>query len=695
MIARHVFLVVALAIGFSTAVAGTEIGATTVPTVSAPPSLAGALDSSWASAAEISLKYDYTFRRPASELTTVKVAADRSALYVAFDVAQRAVVKATTMTNGSGVSGDDYVAVYLYPGGTQGFQYSFAANPLGTRYQTSSENTAYSPEWTAAAVRRADGYSVTMRIPFEVIRSAGLHSWKAQFVRYTAATTGMSVWTYSPSEAYAEDPAFAGSLNDVVPAGVASSPATRPRARAQIYGLGQAAAAAAGGTTSRAGVDLSLPFTRTASFLATIHPDYSNLEVDQQTIAPTAFVRQYNEVRPFFTQNGAFNNHFGCFGCPVTLYTPAIPAFGQGYAVEGTAGPYTFGGFDALGTNRSDDAEAVDFNVSTPTNAQSVSVQRVTAHVPGVTDTTTTFDAGYQNVRSHLMVFTNLGADRGNLVTDPSRANYAELGFGYTSSTTSAIVDLKDEGAQFLPYDGYVSQPDLRGYRWVLNRTWTNSDSATIRDWNVSASAGRYADHAGNVALIRGSYSLNLDLKNQFSFGVQAAPTAVRAFDGSLLPFDANGGSVGYRLQTTTPTYVAYSGGPYFHGKVGSWTYFTALPLPHHLTASFELDENQYGSRFPGEHTVRQWLERETLDWQFNRFASVDLGLRTIFGSNVPNAYAPPDFTPYRGGNLSVAFHLLRGANELYLVYGDPNSFSTTPAIDLKIVRYIGANKGT
>jgi len=33
--------------------------------------------------------------------------------------------------------------------------------------------------------------------------------------------------------------------------------------------------------------------------------------------------------------------------------------------------------------------------------------------------------------------------------------------------------------------------------------------------------------------------------------------------------------------------------------------------------------------------------------------------------------------------------------NEFYLVYGDPNSLATTPALFLKWIRYIGAPKGT
>ena len=52
--------------------------------------------------------------------------------------------------------------------------------------------------------------------------------------------------------------------------------------RLNVYELAQFANAASGGSTSRVGADLAVPITQTASFIATFHPDYSNVELDQQ-----------------------------------------------------------------------------------------------------------------------------------------------------------------------------------------------------------------------------------------------------------------------------------------------------------------------------------------------------------------------------------------------------------------------------
>ncbi len=129
------------------------------------------------------------------------------------------------------------------------------------------------------------------------------------------------------------------------------------------------------------------------------------------------------------------------------------------------------------------------------------------------------------------------------------------------------------------------------------------------------------------------------------------------------------------------------------------------------MKLSLEADENAYASSLAVEPEAVQWLERASLDWQFSREASVDFGMRRIIGRNLPNAFQPPDlptpsaplgvvngFAPFDyvdAGNVSFAFHFLAAKNEFYVVYGDPNSLATTPALFLKWIRYIGAEKGT
>src|SRR4029077_5913139 len=101
----------------------------------------------------------------------------------------------------------------------------------------------------------------------------------------------------------------------------------RERARADVYALGSAGSdrslfAQANGTFAMehvrsVGADLGYALTDTIHVVATVNPDFSNVEVDQQTIAPQEFKRPLAEYRPFFAQGAAF-------------LTPVSPSAGVG-----------------------------------------------------------------------------------------------------------------------------------------------------------------------------------------------------------------------------------------------------------------------------------------------------------------------------------------------------------------------------
>ena len=664
-----------------------------VPLLAAPPSMGGTLDASWDPAVKIALGEDFTYRRPADEATEVAVAQDGGALDIAFVVTQREPRTEAQQTNGSSVQSDDYVGVYLYPQGTQGFSYGFFANPRGTRYQYSSENSAYTPQWTAVGHPTATGYIVTMRIPLDVIRSGGSTKWRAQFVRATVATGGLEVWAYSPRATNATDPAFAGTLLEVG----AKRGAVRPKARAQLYSLAEVTTPAYGGSTSRVGADFSVPITPTASFVGTLHPDYSNVEIDQQTIAPSAFAYQFAEVRPFFTQAAqAFNYTVSCTNCPQVLYTPAIPTFREGYAVEGTQGPLTFGAFDAVGYNRIDQAQALDFNKSDTERFVSANFQRTAVDTAsGVHDVVTEFTGGVGSNKTHFLAYANAAFERGSLVSVPGQANYLEYGLAYAGPTTVFVANAQRVGAQFSPVDGFVPQTDLTGYELYGRKTFTFAAKSFLHDIRIGDFYARFHDSAGQTNQINAQETVTFDLKNLVSLGLSGSALAVRTIGGELLPFNANGFALGYRANTGTPTSIRHVSGSYYHGTLDANNYLTVLPLRRKLRLTLEGDEDKYFTAHPGESSTTLWLERASLDWQLSKDASFDVGARRIIGGFVPNAFQPPPFGRVNAGNVSLAFHLLNSRNEFYAVYGDPNSLSTTPALFIKWIRYIGAPKGT
>jgi hypothetical protein len=664
-----------------------------VPVLADPPSMGGTLDASWDPAAKLTLGQDFTYRRPVDEATEVRIAQDGSSLDIVFVVTQREARTEAQQTNGSSVTSDDYVGVYLYPQGTTGFQYGFFANPRGTRHQTSSENSAYTPQWTAVGHATSSGYIVTMRIPLNVIRSGGSTSWRAQFVRSIVATGGLAVWSYAGGGTGATDPAFAGTLLDVG----TKATALRPKPRAQLYTLGELTTPAYGGSTSRIGGDFSIPVTPTASFVGTLHPDFSNVEIDQQTIAPSAFAYQFAEVRPFFTQAGqAFNYSVSCSDCPQLLYTPAIPTFREGYALEGTQGPLTFGAFNAIGNGRVDQGEAFDYNTSNTRTYTAANFQRIAVDTrSGIHDELNSFQGGFGSQKTHFFVYGNAAFERGSLVTIPGQANYLEYGGGYADSTAVVVANAQRIGAQFLPVDSFVQQTDLTGYEFYGRKTLTFSPKFFLRDVQVTEFYARYHNSAGQTNQTDASENLSLDFKNLITFRINRASNGVQVANGEFLPFDGNTFFLGYKVNTGTPTYVRHTFGAYYHGRLDAYNYLSVLPLRKRVRLTLQTDEDKYLTTYPGETASTLWLERASIDYQLSKDASFDVGARRIIGGFLPNAFQPPPFGRVNAGNVSLAFHYLSSRNEFYVVYGDPNSLATTPALFVKWIRYVGAPKGT
>ena len=245
----------------------------------------------------------------------------------------------------------------------------------------------------------------------------------------------------------------------------------RPKPRAALYALGEAASRSIGGSTSRVGADLSIPITPTASFYSTFHPDYSNVELDQQSISPTVYQRYYSEVRPFFTQAASFYNQFNCNACQniQSLYTPAIPTPAEGYAVEGKQGPFGFASFDSIGDNRNDLATAIDY---TSQNAMwNSSVQRVSVDMPGFIDTTTEGGVAYSDLK-HINAYLNYGNDSGTNVFVPNQAQYYEIGGGWANQTFGFFGATRKIGEYYDPTDGFISHPGIAGYALYAAKIW-------------------------------------------------------------------------------------------------------------------------------------------------------------------------------------------------------------------------------
>ncbi len=671
----------------STTYVGTRVA---LPAVTAPPAIDGTLrDPVWKStAAKVDLGWNLRDAQPATQSTTAYIMTDGHFLYVAFDAQQRQRIEAGQHTNDTSLTDNDYVAVYFWPNGSNGFAYEFQANPNGTHLATSSENTAYAPAWQSAGSIHPGGYTVTMRIPLTAMKGASGGAWGLQFARYIAATQDDDVWQHAPVQGSGME---AMSVYSGFLAGVPAQPALRPKPRIGLYELGELASRSIGGSTSRIGADISLPITTGTSFVAALHPDYSNVELDQQTIQPTAYQRFYQEVRPFFTQLQNFYNIGTCVGCMgQELYTPAIPTPRDAYAIEGKQGPASFAAFDAAGVDgRRDNAETVALH-SADTKT-SFSAQRVGVSLPGLLDDVNYYNLSHDSLKG-LFEYLGYGNESGTLVTDSSQATRKEAGLGWYAPNGGLYFATRQIGAQYNPVDGFTQHPGIAGYDVNGGYTWYYKSTAFIPRFIVAANLDRY--HGASAGLNQSDqyFAVGADFLKQWHIRAQTGSSFLRLNDGLFTPITQNDIDLSFHYHTPTVTTVSWYTGRFGPGKLDSWARSTTLKAGPRGYLSLEADDNRQW--LDGGTVYTSWLEKATYTYENGANSSIGVGVRRIMGASPVLENAGPN-PAVNAWNLSFAYHVRFAHNELYVVYGDANALQTAPRFVIKLIEYAGADKGT
>ena len=683
----------------ASAAVGISLGALSVPHTTAAPRIDGTLDDpAWKNAAAAHLTYDLRNHAPATEATVIYTMSDGVYLYVGVDAKQSIPVRATEHTNGVGLDTDDEVQVDLWPNGTRGFRYKFTSTAIGTHYQYSTENNAFEPAWSSAGRIVAGGYAITMRIPLAVMHGTGAGDWRIQFIRYMPVTNDVLVWSYGPVQQDFNDVNYSGSLS-----GLPRLSALRQKPRIGVFGLGEIASRTVGGDRIREGADISVPIMSGTSFVGTIYPDYSNVEIDQQTIAPTAFPRIVNDVRPFFTQGANFYSYPNgiCSGCPgiIEFYTPKIPTPRDGYAVEGQRGLFSYGMLHVISTDRTDTAEAVNYvspNQQTALNFQGSLVNSSALHdaADGMTIT-------HNNLKNFVQ-FARFGTDSGTNVLDGGQAQRYEAGAGiYQADGANVYGVLRKVGAYFDPVDGLVQHPDISGYNFTFFKPFKFSTTARFTELDFNGNLDRYHDHAG--ALDQTDNGTNMSLTSRTLFNLQLSTGSSYLLVSDPMPITHNvftpitqqGAQIGYNLNSSMPSFVSFNTGHFGPGRLNAWTRNATLRNGTRGAVTLEFDDTDQfvdsGSR------LTQWLERLSYSYQSGPNQALALGVRRIIGTPPILFKSQPLNVSTIGGawNLSAAFHQKVPGGEVYVVYGDASLLRTSPSFIIKFIRYIGAEKGT
>ena len=729
---------------------------TSVPAASAvhPLPLDPAIsDSAWAAGAIPTPDrfYNLTTRHAAPYDTKVWMLYDAQNLYVAFRCEQHGTpIVAGQTTNDVGFGLDDFVGVGIDTSGAGTDAYYFETTPRGVRYEQAFETNRYRPTWRAAGKIDGSTWSAVMIIPLHVMRihPGSSQTWRINFVRNVAASAEHYTWAYNG--AMSDGPVGNGwpGFSDVrywaawggVQVSTAMLQSAKPKPRAEIYALDsvggdrdifqQANGAFASQKVRMDGLDLTYPLTSTINFVGTLNPDFTNVEIDQQTIAPQEFRRNLQEYRPFFSQGANFINANAVgIGPDTVFYSPGVGPFDRGEKVEGTFGLQSFGvlnfrGFDQMTGNTFDDT-AFGYKHALQNRTFLYWADGVVAHHSLFgTDATTEYGVAGRNLKTGFVWGVDQAVENGSKLWNPLGTGHNTTGFiDVHQHNYEWLLGYQDISPFYNPMDGFTATSDARGPEIS---TWTAGATPYIKNYILNLFADRFTDRSGAAHQVDFDPSLGVTFKNGFSINglgpsigslrsyatVNPASTGTSCSDPNLprsyftgypnyycgrtdsfnlmtLPF-------GYGDGTPTPIDVQASFGRFGYGMLGPgdngqdyvhlYSISTSRPLGRFLSLGLEYD-GTFERGISSGMFDSQWLRRVSVGAQLGPNENLTVSLRAINGNG---GFALP------GSNLAAAYHrILPNGDELFVNFGTPASPYTLDRFIAKYLFRFGGEAGT
>ena len=684
---------------------------------------------------------DLSTRGKAPFETQVFMLYDATNLYVAARCSQAGVPITSTQTaHNVGFGTDDFVGIGLDTSGNGSQAYYFEVTPRGVRYQQAAENARYQPEWQSAAGTDGTHWTAVMIIPLRTMRfhSGSPQTWRFNVIRNVAATNEHYTYGYDGLMSDGPIPNNWPNFTDVrfwpAYSNIAMAPGagTKPHARFEVFGLGVAGkdrdlVAQANGSFAQEpprpiGLDASIPLDNTINLVATLNPDFSNVEVDQQTIAPQEFRRALVEYRPFFAQGGPFLNPnpmpFYTVNSPgnAIFYSPDVGPFDRGAKVEGTYGKQSFGaltfrGFDETTGNTFDDL-AFGFKHALPDRSFMYWADGVIAnHSEYGHDDTGEVGVAGRNLHTGFVWGIDQAFEGGTAMGQPGHATSFNTFVDVHKPNYEVNFTYNDISPNYNPLDGFTINSDIRGPLGYVN---LQGSTPGIKNYAVYLGADRFIDDSGQVHESDTIANFGMTFKNGISLNnVGTSVGMLRGYDASVGPscvvpsdgartyytgypcyqggrtdrFNQFGGGIGYRDGTPTPIDVSYGAGPFGTDWVHQFTSATARPLfGGRYALSLEYD-GTYERALSDGSLNSQWLRRITVGTSFGANANASLSLRSVNGTG---GFGTP------GVNVAASYHVkFKTGNELFVNYGTPAASTQLYRFVVKYLMRIGGGAGT
>ncbi len=254
---------------------------------------------------------------PATELTEVRLAFDRDAIYIGVvchdtDPAG-AIINDIRKDFVAGEQDSFEVILDTFADRRNGFV--FVTNAAGAKSDTQianegrDVNTSWDAVWTVATRRDAGGWSAEIRIPFKTLRfqRGADRVWGVNFSRRIRRKNEIDYWSRVPRVYNLYRAGFGGTLTGLPDASEGRNLRIKPWIAADST---RPVAGAAFDAGAHAGLDLKYGVTPSLTLDVTAKPDFAQAEADEQQVNLTQFSLYYPEKREFFLENsGTF--YFG------------------------------------------------------------------------------------------------------------------------------------------------------------------------------------------------------------------------------------------------------------------------------------------------------------------------------------------------------------------------------------------------
>ncbi len=213
-------------------------------------------------------------------------------------------------------SKNDNFLVFIDPFEDQTTGFSFGANADGaqwdgTMYNGGSVDLNWDQKWISAVKNDSDKWVFEAAIPFKTLRyKKDMMHWGINFSRNDLKTTEKSSWAPVPRQFPTASLAYTGTL-------LWDSAPPKPRSNISVipYFLTSTSkdfiANKSSGIMGRAGADAKFTFSTALNLDLTVHPDFSQVDVDQQITNLSRYELFFPEKRQFFLENGDLFANFG------------------------------------------------------------------------------------------------------------------------------------------------------------------------------------------------------------------------------------------------------------------------------------------------------------------------------------------------------------------------------------------------